>query len=134
MKIIITMKKIIIITSIVFTLFGLYNMYNSPKVIHYYIPTPIDDSMAWLENEDSRSDDLIPEEYRGEKEWVPMKVVECIKKDNGKFEITFINDYYIDSNTPAKIGDTDRCWLNTWYYPKVYPTSDSVVFENPYIK
>lgn len=88
--------------------------------------------MAWLENEDSRSDELIPVEYRGEKEWAPVEVVECIKNDDGIFQITFVNGYFIDSETPSKIGDTNRCWVNTWYYPKKYPTSDSLVFKNPY--
>jgi len=128
------MKKILVIIPIIFILFGLYVMYDKPKTTDVYISTPSEDSMAWLENEDSRSDGLIPAEYRGEKEWVPVEVVECIKNDDGKFQITFINGYYIDSYIPAKIGDTNRCWMNMWYYPKVYPTSDSVVFENPYKK
>jgi len=94
-----------------------------------------EDSMAWLENEIFHPDDsFIPEQYRGKKEWVPVQVIYCEEVDDGQFEITFANDYYIVSDTMANVGDTNRCWVNTWYFSKEFPTSDSVVFENPYQK
>jgi hypothetical protein len=130
------MKKILVIIPIIFILFGLYVMYDKPKKtdVYIYVSTPAEDSMAWLENEILVSEDAIPEQYRDNKEWIPVKVSECVKKDDGKFEITFINDYHTISDTPAKIGDTNRCWINTWYYSKEYPTADSIIFENPYKK
>jgi len=128
------MKKILVIIPIIFILFGLYVMYDKPKTIDVYISTPAEDSMAWLENEILLSEGAIPEQCRDNKEWIAVEVIECVKKDDGKFEITFINDYYIISDTPAKIGDTDRCWINTWYYSKEYPTADSIIYENPHKK
>jgi hypothetical protein len=128
------MKKVLIVISIIFISIGLYVIYNNPDTTPVYTSTIGEDSMAWMENELLHPDDEIPEQYRGKKEWIPMKVVECIETNDGNFEITFVNDYYIVSDTPAKIGDTDRCWENTWYFSKEYPTSDSIVFENPYKK
>ena len=129
------MKKIIIFLAIIGISVVSYLIHLHPEVPVKLNSTVGEDSMAWMENEMFHPDDsFIPEQYRGKKEWVPIKVIDCQETDYGSFEITFENEYFIISDTMANIGDTNRCWVNTWYFSKEVPTSDSVVFENPYQK
>jgi len=129
------MKKIFIVLAIICISFLLYFIYVQPNKPVKPTSTVGEDSMAWMENEMFHPDDsFIPEQYRGKKEWVPVQVIYCEEVDDGQFEITFANDYFIVSDTMANVGDTNRCWVNTWYFSKEFPTSDSVVFENPYQK
>lgn len=126
------MKKFLIIFAVLSIIGGLYLISQAPETAEVYKPVVGEDSMAWMENETLHPDDEIPEQYREKKEWIPMKVIECEEVEDEKYEITFENEYFIVSDTPSKLGDTNRCWVNTWYYSKEYPTSDSVIFSNPY--
>lgn len=69
---------------------------------------------------------------KSSKEWFPVPVMTCEEIFENQYHVTFENGVTILTNKPAKVGDTNRCWMNAWYQSKIDESIDSLVFEKPY--